>query len=157
LETRADDEPHLLTLSSIQHLETGIQARLRETATVLDVLEALHPTPAVCGFPRDSALAFLKEVEPFQRGWYAGPVGWFDEEGDGVFVPALRSALSQGGTWWLFAGAGVVSGSDAMEEWEETRIKFVPMLNALSGRSGTGVPGQDGSETGDPVKGGVAP
>lgn len=126
-----DSEPHVLTLSRIQHLETRIQARLAEGESVLSVLSALHPTPAVCGLPREAALDFLHMEEPFSRGWYAGPVGWFDVTGDGVFAPALRSALRTDDEWRLFAGAGIVEGSDATLEWEETRIKFEPVLRAL--------------------------
>ena len=94
-------------------------------------MERLHPTPAVCGVPRDAALAFLSDAEPFERGWYAGPVGWFDTEGEGHFVPALRTAVGDGRRWRLFAGAGIVDGSRPSMEWEETGIKFVPVLRAL--------------------------
>jgi isochorismate synthase len=130
-EVWAQDAPHVLTLPSIQHLETVVEARLRPEVTVLDALEALHPTPAVCGLPRDRALELLRKEEGFPRGWYAGPVGWFDGEGDGVFVPALRSAVGCGADWHLFAGAGIVEGSDPDREWEETCVKLEPMLRAL--------------------------
>jgi len=129
----AQSEPHVLTLSTIQHLETTITANLHPEETVISALRALHPTPAVCGFPRDPALELLHKEEAFQRGWYAGPVGWFDNDGNGVFVPALRSAVGLGKEWRLFAGAGIVSGSDPSREWAETRIKFQPVLKALSG------------------------
>jgi len=132
-DVHGDPEPHVLTLAGIQHLESVITARLRSGETVLSALEALHPTPAVCGFPRAEALAFLAAEEALLRGWYAGPVGWFDSEGDGVFVPALRSAVGLGREWRLFAGAGIVAGSDPEREWAETRIKFEPVLKALSG------------------------
>ena len=128
----AQTEPHVLTLARLQHLETEIRAGLPEGTSALTVLEALHPTPAVCGLPRDAALEFLDEVEPFERGWYAGPVGWFDLDGNGVFVPALRCAVVQDLRWRLFAGAGIVEGSDPGLEWEETSIKFEPMLRALA-------------------------
>ncbi len=128
----AQAEPHVLTLARLQHLETEIRARLPEGVSALTVLEALHPTPAVCGLPRDAALEFLDQEEPFDRGWYAGPVGWFDLEGDGVFVPALRCAVVHDLRWRLFAGAGIVEGSNPGLEWEETSIKFEPMLRALA-------------------------
>jgi isochorismate synthase EntC len=99
---------------------------------ILDLLRLLHPTPAVCGLPRDSAMAFLGEEEPFERGWYAGPVGFFDAEGNGIFVPALRMGVATGSGWRLFAGAGIVEGSVPALEWEETAIKFEPMLEALA-------------------------
>lgn len=130
-ELSTDPEPHVLTLSRIQHLETRIRAHLRPGVTVLDALGVLHPTPAVCGLPRDAAFDVLRRDEPFRRGWYAGPVGWFDGRGNGVFAPALRSAVQRGRTWRLFAGAGIVAESDPALEWEETRIKFEPALRAL--------------------------
>ena len=77
-------------------------------------------------------MAFLSREEPFERGWYAGPVGWFDGEGNGVFAPALRTGVSTGSGWRLFAGAGIVEGSVPALEWEETGIKFKPMLEALT-------------------------
>jgi menaquinone-specific isochorismate synthase len=129
---RTDPQPHVLALARIQHLETEIRASVPSDVGILDVLRLLHPTPAVCGLPRDSAMAFLSEVEPFERGWYSGPVGLFDAEGNGVFVPALRMGVSTGSGWRLFAGAGIVEGSVPSLEWEETAIKFEPMLTALA-------------------------
>jgi len=130
----ADPEPHILRLSRIQHLETRIRAEIPQDAHILSLLERLHPTPAVCGFPREAALALIHREEPFERGWYAGPVGWFDSRGEGGFIPALRSAVGHGSRWRLFAGAGIVAGSDPALEWEETAIKFEPALQALLGR-----------------------
>jgi len=144
-EIDAKDEPHVLTLSAIQHLETPITATLRPGETVISALEALHPTSATCGFPREQALGFLRGEEPFHRGWYAGPVGWFDNDGNGVFVPALRSAVGRGKEWRLFAGAGIVDGSDSSKEWAETSIKFQPVLKALS-RAGGGSSSKDGED-----------
>lgn len=128
---RAQVAPHVLTLSRIQHLETEIEALAPEGRSVLDLVAALHPTPAVCGVPRDAAYRTIEETEPFERGWYAGPVGWFDTEGNGHFVPALRTAVGEGRRWRLFAGAGIVEGSDPASEWEETGIKFEPVLRGL--------------------------
>ncbi|MDT8340918.1 MAG: isochorismate synthase [Longimicrobiales bacterium] len=128
----AQPEPHILTLARIQHLETEIEAPAPAGMSVLDLVEALHPTPAVCGVPRDAALEFLLGVEPFQRGWYAGPVGWFDGDGEGHFVPALRTTVGDGCHWRLFAGAGIVEGSRPSLEWEETGIKLLPVLRALA-------------------------
>ena len=130
---RTDPQPHVLTLARIQHLETEIRASVPAEVGILDLLRLLHPTPAVCGLPRDAAMAFLSEEEPFERGWYAGPVGWFDADGNGVFAPALRTGVSTGSGWRLFAGAGIVEGSVPAMEWEETGIKFEPMLEALRG------------------------
>lgn len=127
-----DVEPHVLALARIQHLETKIAAQVPSGTSLLDILATLHPTPAVCGTPRGVALGVLGDSEPFDRGWYAGPVGWFDSEGGGIFVPALRSAVSSMGRWRLFAGAGIVSGSDPALEWEETELKFRPVLRAIA-------------------------
>ncbi|HCK61383.1 MAG TPA: hypothetical protein DHW11_09165, partial [Gemmatimonadetes bacterium] len=128
---RTDPQPHVLTLARIQHLETEIRASVPSTVGILDLVRLLHPTAAVCGLPRDAAMAFLEREEPFERGWYAGPVGWFDAEGNGVFCPALRMGVSKDSGWRLFAGAGIVEGSVPALEWEETSIKFEPMLDAL--------------------------
>lgn len=126
------DEPHILALARIQHLETEVGARAVPGLSALRLVERLHPTPAVCGVPRDRALRFLGEAEPFERGWYAGPVGWFDTEGEGHFVPALRTAVAVERRWRLFAGAGIVDGSEPESEWDETGIKFQPVLRALA-------------------------
>ena len=138
-----DVEPHVLTLARIQHLETKIVAGIPEGVTLLDILASLHPTPAVCGMPRDVALSTLTESEVFDRGWYAGPVGWMGSDGQGIFVPALRSAVSSGRSWRLFSGAGIVPGSDPRLEWEETELKFDPVLRAMAraGRAGRAATG----------------
>jgi len=127
-----DVEPHVLTLARIQHLETKIAAEIPDGVTLLDILASLHPTPAVCGMPRNVARSILTKSEVFDRGWYAGAVGWFGSDGRGMFVPALRSAVSQGLAWRLFAGAGIVPGSDPVLEWEETELKFGPVLRAIA-------------------------
>lgn len=124
----------VLRLATIQHLERELYARLAPDQDALDLVEALHPTPAVCGDPREAARAFLREREPFERGWYAGPVGWIDADGDGTFAPALRSTLLDDDTWHLFAGAGIVEASQPRREWRETRTKFRPVLDALGVR-----------------------
>ena len=92
----------------------------------------------------------LAAGEPFDRGWYSGPVGWFDPDGNGVFAPALRSGVASGAMWRLFAGAGIVEGSEPAAEWEETAIKFEPMLEALGaggarlvGRATAGAPASE--------------
>jgi menaquinone-specific isochorismate synthase len=81
--------------------------------------------------PRDAAAAFLSEVEGIDRGWYAAPVGWFDGAGNGAFAPALRCALIGEGHCLLFAGAGIVRGSEPEAEWEETEVKLLSVLRAL--------------------------
>lgn len=129
---RRDVAPHVLTLARIQHLETKIAATVPDGLNLLDILASLHPTPAVCGTPRNVALSILTENELFDRGWYAGPVGWFASDGKGIFVPALRSAVGTGSRWRLFAGGGIVAGSNPALEWEESELKFQPVLRAMA-------------------------
>jgi menaquinone-specific isochorismate synthase len=124
--------PHVIRFARIQHLETVLSGTLRPGVDILSVLAALHPTPAVGGEPRAEALAFIRRAEGFRRGWYAGPVGWFEPGGDGSFAPALRSALRREEEGWrLFAGAGIVEGSEPEKEWDETAVKLEPVLAAL--------------------------
>ncbi len=125
--------PHLRKLGNVQHLETGIQGQLAYGWGVLDVVAALHPTPAMGGWPGPAAQAYLSAVEPFSRGWYAAPVGWFDPLGNGLFAAAIRSGLIADNTVTLFAGAGILAGSDPDKEWQETGLKFKPILEALGG------------------------
>lgn len=129
-----DEEPHVLHLSGMQHLRTNFSARVAKDRHVLELLRAMHPTAAVNGYPREPATAFLRRWEPFDRGWYAGPVGWFDASGDGEFAPGLRSAVVRDRRVRLFAGAGLVEGSDPDREWEETGLKLEPVLDALAVR-----------------------
>lgn len=123
--------PDLLRLPNIQHLRTPITGRLRAGCSPLDVAAALHPTPAVGGLPAESALDFIRRREGFDRGWYAGPVGWLDSSGNGDFAVAIRSALFHPHEITLFGGAGIVDGSDPDREWEETDLKMQFLLNAM--------------------------
>jgi len=118
-------------LSTVQHLQTPIRARTDGDRHVLDLVEALHPTPAVGGLPPDAALRTIRETEVFDRGWYAAPVGWFDAAGDGTFSVAIRSALTRDRSATLFAGAGIVADSDPDEEWDELQLKYRPILDEL--------------------------
>jgi menaquinone-specific isochorismate synthase len=118
-------------LETVQHLQTPITADLREAEHVLDLVEALHPTPAVGGLPPDEALATIRETEPFERGWYAAPVGWFDAAGYGSFAVAIRSAVGGDRTATLFAGVGLVADSDPDREWDEVQLKYRPVLDEL--------------------------
>ncbi len=118
-------------LSNVQHLQTPIQATLDEPRHVLELVERLHPTPAVGGLPVTEATRTIRELEQFDRGWYASPVGWIDEDGDGTFVVGIRSAVADGSAATLFAGAGIVSDSNPDEEWDELQLKFRPILDEL--------------------------
>lgn len=129
-------DPDILELPDILHLESRIEARLPGRRHVLEILARIHPTPAVCGRPRPEAQAFLRAHEAMDRGWYAGPVGWFDARGDGSFSPALRSGLWRGQRWRIFAGAGIVTGSDPEREWKETELKLAAIRRGF-GLAGT--------------------
>jgi menaquinone-specific isochorismate synthase len=124
-------EPTLYRLSNIQHLYTPIHAQLDAGCHALEVVERLHPTPALGGYPRSEAIDAIKRLETVERGWYASPVGWIDPNGDGTFAVAIRSAVSAGEEARLYAGVGIVSDSDPDREWEETGLKFKPLLEAL--------------------------
>ncbi|UPM42503.1 isochorismate synthase [Halocatena salina] len=118
-------------LATVQHLETPLSATLARDEHVLSLVEALHPTPAVGGLPPDRALTTIRTTEPFDRGWYAAPVGWFDTEGNGSFAVALRSTVATRDVATLFAGVGIVSDSDPDDEWDEVQLKYRPVLDAL--------------------------
>ncbi|MCX9150130.1 isochorismate synthase [Pseudomonas sp. TB1-B1] len=130
-ELQAAPRPGLLKLATVQHLSTPIAARLNTGKHLLDGVQALHPTPAVGGLPRTTAMNFIRRHEGFDRGWYAGPVGWLDSKGNGDFVVALRSALITHQHCHLFAGCGIVHGSWPADEYEETQIKLASMEEAL--------------------------
>jgi menaquinone-specific isochorismate synthase len=132
------DTPAICTLSNIQHLETKIEGKLTTRDRILQVTEALHPTPAVGGRPRKIALEIINQVEPTPRGWYAAPIGWLDHRGDGMFAVAIRSAVSVGAESMLFAGAGLVADSEPEKEWRETELKFRPLAEALGGEPNNG-------------------
>ncbi|MFB6267442.1 MAG: isochorismate synthase MenF [Halodesulfurarchaeum sp.] len=118
-------------LDTVQHLETPLSATAPAGGHVLDVVEALHPTPAVGGLPPGPAMEAIEEREPVDRGWYAGPVGWFDADGDGTFAVGIRSAVASGERATLFAGNGIVADSDPDDEWDEVQLKFRPILEHL--------------------------
>ncbi|HTB63943.1 MAG TPA: isochorismate synthase, partial [Opitutales bacterium] len=127
----AAERARLLLLPNVQHLCSPVSATLPEGMHLLEVLAALHPTPAVGGQPREAARADITRLECFDRGLYAGALGWFDSAGDGEFVVAIRSALMDGPRARLFAGAGIVEGSVPAEEKTETDLKLAALLNAL--------------------------
>ncbi|WP_435335610.1 isochorismate synthase [Haloarchaeobius sp. TZWWS8] len=118
-------------LNNIQHLQTPISVDLDSDRHVLDLVEALHPTPAVGGLPPEVAAETIREVESFARGWYAAPIGWFDADGDGEFLVGIRSGLAGGTRATLFAGNGIVGDSDPQEEWDEIQLKYRPLLDEL--------------------------
>ncbi len=127
-----DATPSLRRLTHIQHLSSEVAGTLSTDASVLELAGLLHPTPAVGGSPRDEALELVAKAEGFDRGWYAGGVGWTRLDGDGEIALALRCGLMNGDRSYLFAGAGIVADSDPEKELAETRLKFRPMLELLT-------------------------
>lgn len=126
-------EPRIMQLANIQHLHTPVCAHVRPGVTVLDLVAAMHPTPAVGGWPREAGVDAIRRLEAMDRGWYAAPFGWVDFNGDGEFAVALRSALVSDGQATLFAGAGIVANSDPEREAAEIGLKFRPVAGALGG------------------------
>ena len=127
-----DPEPVLRETPNVWHLSTRFRGTLGDPApTALDLVAELHPTPAIAGTPTDVALATIDELEPFDRGRYAGPVGWVDANGDGEWAIAIRCAELRGDRATLYAGAGIVADSDPEREVAETEPKFRAFLDAL--------------------------
>jgi salicylate biosynthesis isochorismate synthase/menaquinone-specific isochorismate synthase len=125
-------QPEVVRFTNIQHLATSVTADLTHPpADVLELAAALHPTPAVGGWPREAADALIDELEGMERGWYAGAVGWIDSQGDGEFAVALRCGLLWEDGARLYAGVGVMPDSDPARELEETELKFKALLTAL--------------------------
>jgi len=124
-------EPGIRQLRHLLHLQTPVTGWLQDERHLLDLVERLHPTPAVGGVPTKRALEWIAELESTERGWYAAPVGWVDAHGDGDMVVALRSALLLEDRAHLYAGAGIVAGSEATSEYAETEMKLAGMRAAL--------------------------
>ncbi len=128
----AAPEPEIVKVANIQHLATPVIAQLTEPRSAIELAGMLHPTPAVGGEPWPGAGAVITELEGMDRGWYAGPVGWMDATEDGEFCVALRSALLRDREAHLFAGVGVVAGSDPAAELAETEVKLQALLPLLA-------------------------
>ena len=128
----ADPEPKIVSLEHVHHLGTEVAGQLSTPpCSILELVHALHPTPAVGGDPQTEALAIIKKVEGINRKRYAGPVGWVSANGDGEFAVGIRSAEVKANTAHLFAGVGLVEDSDPQSELEETEAKFKTMLNTF--------------------------
>ena len=126
------DTPVIKKLANVQHLYTPISAEKRNDVNPLSLLSQLHPTPAVGGYPRKKAINYIRKHESLNRGWFAGPVGWMNSRDEGEFTVAIRSGLIKETEATLFAGCGLVADSDPDKEWQETNLKFMPMLSALN-------------------------
>ena len=120
----------VVSWNSLQHLSTPLVAALPNTCTDAGILQTLHPSAAVLGYPRSRAWQRLQHYESFRRGWYAGPVGWIGKD-KAEFAVAIRSALVRGKALELYAGAGIVKGSDPLQEWEEIQSKMRHYHEAL--------------------------
>jgi len=129
----ASTGPDVMRLGNISHLVSTVSATVSEQrrAHLLDLVGLLHPTPAVGGYPRNAALRWIARAEPFDRGWYAAPVGWLDASQDGEMAVAIRSALVSGSRAAVYAGCGIVAGSSPDAEYAETEVKLRPMVMAL--------------------------
>jgi salicylate biosynthesis isochorismate synthase len=128
----ATPEPVLVRVANIQHLGTPIRAQLARPLDAIELLELMHPTPAVGGEPLERARPLIPALEGLDRGWYAGPVGWTDATGDGEFCVALRCALLNRDVARCYAGVGVVKDSDPRAELAETEVKLAALLPLLS-------------------------
>lgn len=125
-------EPSVVALANVQHLATTVEGRLSHPpASVLELVAVLHPTPAVCGRPRQAALALIAEIEGLVRGRYAGTVGWVDAAGNGQWAVSIRCAQLDGASARLYGGNGIVADSDPPTELAETRAKLQAMLGAI--------------------------
>jgi menaquinone-specific isochorismate synthase len=128
----SEPEPSIVALANVQHLASLCEGRLSSpAASVLALVEALHPTPAVCGFPRADALAAIARLEGFDRDRYAGTVGWVDRNGNGRFAVSIRCAAVDGTVARLVAGNGIVADSDPQTELTETRAKLNALLSGI--------------------------
>ena len=124
--------PFTVKLPNLWHLATDVEGTLSDGSTSLDLIAAMHPTAAVAGTPTESALALIRELEPFDRGRYAGPVGWVGADGDGEWAIALRCAqVTPTGDVTAYAGCGIVLDSEPDRELAETRMKFRPIVEAF--------------------------
>ena len=120
----------VLKLQNVQHIHTRFRGELKKGVGVAKLLAELHPTPAVAGLPRGVAMEVISRLEGFDRGWYAGPVGWMSRD-SAEFAVAIRSALVRGNSLTLFAGAGIVEGSIPAQEWMETESKLLNFTRLL--------------------------
>ena len=133
--TNVPDAPYVLHLANVMHLATDVTGAIAEKLAHVDaftILEQLHPSAAVCGTPREQAGQLITEIESMSRGRYAGPVGWIDAAGDGELGIALRCGQINGDSIRIFAGCGIVAGSDPDKELAESVTKLVPMRSALA-------------------------
>lgn len=131
-EIQRPGEPCVVKLSNLQHLYTPITLHSKAPISVISMIERLHPTPAVGGHPGPAALERIRKFENFERGWYAGPLGWMNAQGEGEFAVALRACTLSADRARLYAGGGIVADSDPEQEYLETQLKLKPILAAIA-------------------------
>ena len=124
----SSDNPEIKKLDNIQHLITKVSAELKVKDKLFDLIEALYPTPAVCGVPKNDAIEYIRQLENYDRGLYSGLIGWLDFNGNCDFSVTIRSALAKGKEITAYAGAGIVEDSNPDEEFIETQLKLKPIL-----------------------------
>lgn len=132
IDVHVPSAPDVVTYPNVHHLRTTIRGKEPTDQGLLSIAAALHPTPAICGTPTDTTYAWLHAHEGMDRGWYAGGVMWLNDAGDGRVNVALRSAIASSAGVCAYAGAGIVEGSDAAQEWDETRAKLAPICQAFA-------------------------
>ena len=126
--------PKLMKVRDIQHLFTPVEGKVEQGTDIFSLVQALHPTPALGGVPTDIAMEMIRSEENMDRGYYAAPIGWTDTAGNGEFAVAIRSALLDGDSAYLYAGGGIVADSEPDKEYDETWVKFRPVMRALGGK-----------------------
>tara|TARA_Y100001970_G_C14156413_1_gene815841 strand:+ start:41 stop:1435 length:1395 start_codon:yes stop_codon:yes gene_type:complete len=129
---KVSKKPKILKLKQLQHLVSNISGYLKTDTHILELVNILHPTPAIAGTPTDKALKLINHYEKNNRGWYSGPLGWIDKNGDGDFCVALRSGYINNNDLQLFSGGGIVADSNSEDEWEETELKFRTILDLFN-------------------------
>jgi menaquinone-specific isochorismate synthase len=123
------DKVPLKKLHNIQHLHTVMHTELVEDTNMFEIIEAIYPTGAICGEPREKALSLIKKIEDYKRGLYSGLIGYFNLNDEGEFVVGIRSALLHENKLFAYAGCGIVEGSDPEKEFQETELKLKVILS----------------------------
>jgi len=127
-----DKNPIVKKLPNIQHLQTSVTGKLKSKDLIFKIISSLFPTPAVCGIPKEQSLKMIEKTEDFDRGLFAGVIGWFNADNYGEFFVTIRSALVKDNKLYAYAGCGIVEGSDPKEEYEETQLKLKPILSLFN-------------------------
>lgn len=125
------EKPGIKKFPNVQHLYTPVSAWFNNRIDPFELVEIMHPTPAVGGYPSLNSNRYIQQFERFERGWYAGPVGWYNNRNRGEFLVGIRSGLIHKDKATFYAGCGIVADSNPELEWDETKLKFIPMLSAL--------------------------